>query len=43
MTEVRKEAERRGVELVAISTEEACELLRDLRAKDAYAILHTTC
>ena len=38
-----EEAERRGVKLVAVPTEEACRLLRDLKAKDAYAILHTTC
>ena len=43
MSEVREEAERRGVELVALPTEEACELLGDLKAKEACAILHTTC
>jgi hypothetical protein len=43
MSEVRQEAERRGVKLVAVPTEEACRLLEDLRAKDTYAILHTTC
>jgi hypothetical protein len=41
--EIRQEAERRGVKLVAVPTEEACGLLRDLKPKDAYAILHTTC
>ena len=41
--EIREEAERRGVKLVAVPTEEACGLLRDLKPKDAYAILHTTC
>jgi hypothetical protein len=43
MTEVQQEAERRGVKLVAVPTEEACQLLRDLKAKNTYAILHTTC
>jgi len=43
MPEVRQEAERRGVKLVAAPTEEACRMLRDLKAKEAHAILHTTC
>lgn len=43
MPEIREEAERRGVKLVAVPTKEACRLLRDLKRKDAYAILHTTC
>ena len=43
MPEIREEAERRGVKLVAVPTEEACRLLRDLKPKNAYAILHTTC
>jgi hypothetical protein len=43
MAEVRQEAERRGIKLVAVPTEEACKLLRDLKAKETYAILHTTC
>ena len=43
MPEIRQEAERRGVKLVAVPTEEACRLLEDLKPKDAYAILHTTC
>ena len=43
MAEVQQEAERRGVKLVAVPTEEACRMLRDLKPKNAYAILHTTC
>ena len=43
MPEIRQEAERRGVKLVTVPTEEACRLLRDLKTKNAYAILHTTC
>jgi hypothetical protein len=43
MPEVEKEARRRGIKLVAVPTEEACQLMKDLKAKDVYAILHTTC
>ena len=43
MPEIREEAERRGIKLVAVPTKEACRLLRDLKPKNAYAILHTTC
>ncbi|HEY5707135.1 MAG TPA: MTH938/NDUFAF3 family protein [Terrimicrobiaceae bacterium] len=41
--EIREEAGRRGIEVVAVPTEEACRLLRDLKAKNTFAILHTTC
>jgi hypothetical protein len=41
--EVLVEAERRGVEIVAVPTEQAVHLLRDTDVKDAYAILHITC
>jgi hypothetical protein len=41
--EVLTEAERRGVEIVALPTEQALRLLRDTDVKDAYAILHVTC
>ncbi len=37
------EAERRGVEIVAVPTEEALRLLRDAKAKDTYAIVHAAC
>ena len=43
MPEIREEAERRGIKLVAVPTKEACRLLRDLKPMNAYAILHTTC
>jgi hypothetical protein len=43
MPEIEHEATRRGIKLVAVPTEEACRLLKDLKPKDAYAILHTTC
>jgi hypothetical protein len=42
MDEVIAEADRRGVELVAVGTEEAIELLRG-SASDTNAILHVTC
>jgi hypothetical protein len=41
--DVRKEAARRGIEIVALPTEEACELVKDLDAKDVHAIFHVTC
>ena len=43
MTEVREEADRRGIKLVAVPTEEACRMLRELKPKETHAILHTTC
>jgi hypothetical protein len=43
MPEIEKEASRRGIRLVTVPTEEACRLLKDLKAKEVYAILHTTC
>lgn len=43
MPEIVQEATRRGIKLVTVPTEEACRLLEDLKSKDAYAILHTTC
>ena len=43
MPGVWKEAERRGVEIVAAPTEEALRLLRDLEAKDVRAVVHVTC
>ncbi len=43
MPEVHEEARRRGIQIVALPTEDACNLLRDLKRKQVYAILHTTC
>lgn len=40
---VRAEAERRGVELVAVPTPEACRLLVDADPETTAAILHVTC
>ncbi len=41
--EVRAEAGRRGVELVAVPTDEACRLLCAADPDDTAAILHVTC
>ncbi len=41
--EVRGEARRRGVELVAVPTEDACRLLAVADPEDTAAILHVTC
>jgi len=43
MPEVAEAAARRGVEIVALPTEEALRLLGKLKAKDVYAVLHVTC
>jgi hypothetical protein len=43
MDEVYAEAARRGVEIVAIPTGEACELIVREDASDIAAILHVTC
>jgi hypothetical protein len=41
--EVLAEARQRGVELVAVPTDEACELLADADLATTNAILHVTC
>jgi hypothetical protein len=43
MPEIVQEANRRGITLVAVPTEEACRLLKDIKPGEAHAILHTTC
>ncbi len=43
MSEVWEDAKVRGVDLVALPTSEACELLRSIDEGEAYAILHVTC
>ncbi len=37
------EAERRGVEVIALPSEEALGLIREADARDVYAIIHVTC
>jgi hypothetical protein len=41
--DVRAEAARRGIEIEALPTRDACLLLADLDPADVYAILHVTC
>ncbi len=41
--DVYAEAERRGVEVHALLTADACRLLADLETEDVYAVLHVTC
>ena len=43
MPEVVEEADRRGVKLDAIPTEEACLLIAGLDAGEVHAVLHVTC
>lgn len=43
MPEVYREAEQRGIEVVATPTEKAIELLRDAERADVRAVLHITC
>jgi hypothetical protein len=41
--DVREEAARRGIEIEAMPTDEACELVKDLDPADVHAIFHVTC
>lgn len=43
MPEVLDEARRRGVDLTAVPTEEACRLISDLDRRQVHAVLHVTC
>lgn len=43
MPEVLEEAHRRGIEIVALPTEEACVVLVDDTRDAVHAILHVTC
>jgi hypothetical protein len=43
MPELYQEAQRRGVEVVALPTEEACCLLSETGGHGAAAIIHVTC
>jgi hypothetical protein len=43
MDAVRREAERRGVELVLLPTEGACTLVAGTPATKIHAVLHVTC
>ena len=41
--DVLEEAARRGIEIVAVPTEQACELVADVPPDEVYAIFHVTC
>jgi hypothetical protein len=41
--DVREEAARRGVEIQALPTEQACELVADTDPAEVFAIFHVTC
>jgi hypothetical protein len=41
--DVIEEADRRGVVIEAVPTEEACRLISDLDRQDVHAVLHVTC
>jgi hypothetical protein len=43
MPEIFEEARRRGVDLAAMPTEEACRLIASLDPREVYAVLHVTC
>jgi hypothetical protein len=43
MDEVYEAARRRGVEIVALPTAEACQLITDLDPDEVIAVLHVTC
>lgn len=43
MAEVMEEAGHRGVDLVALPTEDACRLIASLDEREVYAVLHVTC
>jgi hypothetical protein len=43
MAEVYEEAARRNVEIVALPTETACQLIADLEPGEVNAVLHVTC
>jgi hypothetical protein len=43
MPQVVEEARRRGVDLTAVPTEEACQLIADIDRHAVNAVLHVTC
>ena len=43
MPELYQEAQRRGVDVVAVPTEEACRLLSGVGPREAAAVIHVTC
>jgi hypothetical protein len=43
MDEVLTEAKRRGIEVIVAPTLEVCQLLKEVKRGQTYAILHCTC
>ena len=43
MPAVEAEAKRRGIKLVAIPTQQACQLLSSGKRRETFAVLHVTC
>jgi hypothetical protein len=43
LDDVYREAANRGVELVAVPTEQACTLIRGILPEAVHAVLHVTC
>ncbi len=43
MPEILAEAKQRGIEIVAVPTEEACRLISNEEGKKVRALLHVTC
>lgn len=43
MNKVSQEARRRGVDLVVLPTDQACQVISGMPDEDVYAILHVTC
>ena len=43
MPSVYREAERRGIEVLAVPTEDACRLLCERPEETLFAVLHVTC
>ena len=42
-SDIREEAARRGVEIVALPTPEVLSLIEGLDARDVFAVVHVTC
>ena len=43
MPEVMAEAARRGIDLIALPTDQACRLIAGLQRREVRAVLHVTC
>ena len=43
MPTLEAEADRRGIKLIALPTDQACQLLNSVKRVEAYAVLHVTC